>query len=207
MSAPSPEEILLAVFGNLAVGGWVDRRAAEVGGVDHATGIPLSGHDMAPRAYGVSGHSLALEYQIVPRSLAAGSAWREQVNPDGTRERVALASVPEAQWTQLEREFVNHLSRQFKLAAHRLTEKAGWFDLQPELDPEGNGRRVRLALGGDGLTMGFKITPRGLKAAIELVKRRPELRQLPQLEQAYGAEAWRGAPDHYKQRASLPVSI
>lgn len=153
---------LLSVFARTARQG-VDRRAATTtGGIDPRTGLPVSANDLLPRYKAVSGRSLALQLLVVPRQLAA-SMLRRTVSEQESREgHVALVAIQPDQWTPQEAELVGALEEQIKLAVHRLAERHGWFDPRPN-DYE-DGRPLE---GADGLTAGFKITPRGLEHALQ----------------------------------------
>jgi len=210
VSRLSAEELLLAFYGNLVTGGWKDRRnpGGEPEGLHHETGVPLQESDLAPRSMAIGGRQLALEHHVVPRSFAAGCSWREHTNADGKRELVSLCAFPESTWTQLEHEHVQYLTREVKLAAHRLRERAGWFITQPH---EHTGSPM--ALGADGLALGIMITPKGLEAAIQFVKRRPDLQRLAMPAQAFGSDQWSKAPawarSYYADRSqtSLPTAL
>lgn len=204
-----PEELLLAFYGQLVLQGWRDRRSpgGEKDGVHHETGVPLSEADLAPRSMTLGGRELALVHRLVPRSFAVGCTWVERINADGTRERVALSSFPEHTWGAQYVDYVAHLTREIKLAAHRMRERAGWFVVQPP-DPDGH----PMPLGEDGLCLGIMITPRGLERAIEFARARPDIKGLPTPEQAFGSEVWAEAPkwarEYYRtQQGTAPVQV
>lgn len=201
-------EYLLALFGNVATNPQImDRRSANTkDGVHHETGLPISASDLAPRTAAVTGRRLALEHQVLPRAFAAGLLRRVRTTDHG-EEVVALAGIPEAEWTASERDMVADVTRMVKVAAHRLTEVGGYFILRPP-----GGDDEPLALDEEGLTNGIKITPRGLDAAIQLVRQRSDLRwKTTSPEADLGREVWRQAPQwaqkKYAEGDSLPVSI
>lgn len=192
------EDMLLAFFGNLAESGITDRRSAgaERGGIDHRLGLANSANDLASRTAEVGGTQLALEYYLVPRSFAAGMLRREVVNPEGDREAISLVTVPEAEWTQVERDAVVELTYRVKLAAHRMAERAGWINVRP-LGWDGK----PMEPGQDGLCTLVMVTPRGLAAARKLVQARADLRWRRLTPEAdFGRVAWQQAPDWAKDR-------
>lgn len=210
MAGLSPQvvgEYLLAFFGNVATTpGIMDRRSNTPAGVHHETGLPMSANDLAPTHRAVSGRRLAMEHQVLPRAFAAGLLRRVQTGPEG-EEILALAGVPESGWTDSERGMVEDVTRMVKVAAHRLTEVGGYFILRP---PGGDDQP--LALDEEGLTLGIKITGRGLDAAIQLVRQRPDLRwKSISPEGDLGKEVWRTAPQwaqkKYAEGDQLPITV
>lgn len=150
---------LLAWFWNVRF--WRDRQAsAFTANTNQATGLPESANDLLPTYRAVGGDRLALEVTPVPGDLAASMIKYETAQ----REWRELSIKPRHQWTDEERSTHEALTHRIKLAAHRLGEK-GFLDLRPQ-DDQGEPQ----ALGEDGMTVRFKLTPRGLEEARRRVR-------------------------------------
>lgn len=183
---PRDDEVELLVLGFFANTAWHarDRRANAWGTLgEHPTlGLPQSANDLAPRTRAAHGDDLALSMQIPPGQLAEASIVRD----DGA----ALATVPKDAWTEDEAEAVAALTLRVKRVVHALafrgcavTQPPGYHDGEP------------MALGEDGYTRCFKLTPKGLEEAKRRVRgTRFESRQVSILNAA-NEETRRTAPE------------
>jgi len=154
----------LSVFARTVRDGWIDRRTGGLGAAVHReTGLPLSASDLLFRGQATGGKRLALAMVVRPRQLAL-AMWRR----DGGG---VLATVPREELTADEAELVEHCEHEIKRTAHDLAAEFGTFDLRPPIgaptDVNAGSPDGRLAFGADGLTAGFRITPRGLDYALQ----------------------------------------
>lgn len=151
---PHDDEIELSVLCYFANAAWYarDRRANAWGtiGEHPILGLPMNANDLAPRSKAAHGDSLALSLQVPPVQIAEALVVRD----DGA----ALTTVPKDRWSEDESEAVEALTIRIKRIVHALafrgcaiTQPPGYHDGEP------------MALGADGYTCCFKLTPKGLE--------------------------------------------
>jgi len=144
------ERLILGNYYRLMTQGK-DRRGANMDPVDPRTGLPLKESDLLPEAYAIRGAELALKVPCEPRTWAVG--------------HLGLADTPKADWTSDDAGQVSELTRRFKLAMHRMSER-GLMIVQPESLWDGK----PMVLGEDGLTIQGKITEKGLLECEKVIK-------------------------------------
>lgn len=127
--------------------------------VNPITGLPESSNTLKPLHRAVSGDRLALEVTPVPSDLAAA-----MMITDHNGERTYLNLKPKLHWTAEEAELHEALTHRLKVAAHKMGER-GLLNLQPA-DWDGNPH----ALGEDGMTCRFQLTPKGLEEAKRVIR-------------------------------------
>ena len=183
-----------------------DRRA-DVGigqaKLNHATGLPESANDLAPRASAISGPRLALAVVLPMRGFAAAALSRTCRTQEGEEELVLLSRISPDDWTETETEQVEHLETAYAIAAARATEEHGWFDLDPisHMFADYAGEHGQTCLKATGLPYKIAIRWPGLKFAMEWIAK-PENKAYaadPGLAFGMSAEARRAAPEWAKQ--------
>ena len=148
---------ILAYFWNVRY--FRDRQGtAFTNDTNRITGLPNSANDLMSGTRVVSGNTLALEVTPVPGDLAT-SMLKYEVNDGGVTELRELTMKPRNDWTTEEIELQAELTHRIKLAAHKLASR-GWIILQPHDDQD-----KPQALGSDGMTARFQLTPSGLEEA------------------------------------------
>jgi hypothetical protein len=192
-------EALLGFFGQLALSPLTDRSKTGIAHLDPLTGQPLTSNDQVSIAEGVGGMELAMQTWIVPKRFAAGFVRRAA---EGSKHGIALATLADSLWTAGERAEVYETIQLVKRAVHRLHESGGYFDPRPPDLMDGTPLPLDPV---DGMTDGFKITWKGLKLAVEFAQAHPEIKwESLSPENDFGAEAWRLAPEHVRQRWKNP---
>lgn len=193
------EDMVLAMFWHIR---FVRDRLPDqlIEDVNDVTGLPNSTKDLKPLWQAESGDTLALKYTPVPSDMAASMIRRTVSAADGGEDEYKdLNLIHKHQWTEEECDTHRELTYRIKVAAHKLAEK-GWINLRPtdyDESPQ--------ALGEDGLTQRFQITPSGLSEAKRRVPgtkwesqdlRRGWARALPKSE-------WQQAPEWLKAQNRL----
>jgi len=143
------------------------------------------------------------------RCMTCGEEWEgEMIDPPrcracGERGSTKAGSLVDRVvvdgWSEEEVEAVKTNTRTLKQVVHKLAEK-GLFITKPRIDEHATGElgTSHLIHGEDHMTMGFAITPKGLKYAEEFVRRHPKLMEGHTILDAMGNEAAACAPQWLK---------
>jgi hypothetical protein len=176
--------------------------------VNHATGLPEAQGSLLPKHKATSGPELALALIIPPEDFVASIVRTDdlpqnQGKPDHQKEVSALCYKAKDTWSDEELQAVKENARRLKRVVHRL-EVEGLFVTRPRLeDCEAELGAKELVHGEDGLTMGFKVTPDGLRVAEDFGRDHPFVMRAEDIEDAMGDTLAARAPEWRKAERRL----
>jgi hypothetical protein len=159
------------------------------------TGLPVSANNLLPGHRAVRGAELVLGSVVNPRMFVLHNMQTDALPENATRaidaadrEWRSLAYVSPETWDEETIVAVAENLRRFKRLLHKL-EPEGLIRTKPTIDEDGLTLGTKdLALGEDGMTMGFSITNKALQAAREFVQEHPWYGRRARAEESMGRE-------------------